>query len=241
MHRTRRLAIVLTATMLHALAVAGCGGADEPEAKAAALQPAAASSFQVISPQFLRNQAPSPHPAKAHLYRGRFVAPLELGAASPPGTVSLALIADDPENEAGLWVHWVLYNIPPDVTGLPEGVPTTTTVLPDGTTQGVNDFKRTGYGGPCPPPNWIWKGGGVPQERGKFKLSTPHKYYFRLYALDAQVGLTAGATKDELLEAMDGHILAEAQTVGKYLRPPQEIRGTDISPIPYTATPAPTP
>ena len=180
MPRTRRLAIVLSATMLLALAVAGCGGADEPEAKAAAQQPGAASIFQIMSPNFSEIRPRVRIPPKHTCIEGDASPPLSWSGI-PPGTVSLAIIADDPENESGLWVHWVLYNIPPDVTGLPEGVPTTTNVLPDGTTQGSNDFKRTGYGGPCPPPNLVWKGGGVVQyqEGGKYKRSTPHKYYFK--------------------------------------------------------------
>ena len=119
-------------------------------------------------------------------------------------------------------------------------MPTTTNVLPDGTMQGVNDFKRTGYGGPCPPPNLVSV--MVEADEGqKRPAAAPHKYYFKLYALDTQVGLGAGATKDDLLDAMDGHILAEAETVGKYLRPPQRTMGTGVSPIPFTATPAPAP
>ena len=237
MHRTRRLAIILGAPILLALAVAGCGGADEPEAKAAAQQPAvAASSFQIMSPSFTEIRPRVRIPPKNTCMEDDASPPLSWSGA-PPGTVSLALIADDPENNAGTWVHRVLYNIPPHVTGLPEGVPTTTNVLPDGTTRGVNHFKRTGYGGPCPPPNLVMSG----PEDGKFTHHTPHKYYFKLYALDALVGLAEGASKDELLNAMEGHILAEAQTVGKYLRPPQEIYGTGVSPIPFTATPAPSP
>ena len=236
----RRLAIILGAILILALAVAGCGGADEGEAKAAAQQPAAASSFQIVSPNFTEIRPRVRIPPKHTCVEGDASPPLSWSGA-PPGTVSLALIADDPENEAGLWVHWVLYNIPPDVNELPEGVPTTTDVLPDGTIQGVNDFKRTGYGGPCPPLR-ISSEPTLVQAGVDPKLSStkkPHKYYFRLYALDTDIGLAAGATKDELLDAMDGHILAEAQTVGKYLRPEQVILGTVESPIPTTPTPTP--
>ena len=238
MPRLRPLAIILGASLLLALAVAGCGGADKPEAKAAAQQPAAASSFQVMSPNFTEIRPRVRIPPKHTCIEGDASPPLSW-SGMPPGTVSLALIADDPENESGLWVHWVLYNIPPDVTRLPEGVPTTTGVLPDGTIQGVNDFKRTGYGGPCPPPTILYPHAGVGS--AALQIKKPHTYYFRVYALDTQVGLAAGATKDELVNAMDGHILAEAQTVGKYIRPPQQIWGTGQSPIPLTATPAPTP
>ena len=230
MPRIRPFVIILGAPILLAVAVAGCG-ADEPGAKAAAQQAAVASSFQVISPNFSEIRPRVRIPPKHTCLEGDASPPLTWSGA-PPGTVSLALIADDPENESGLWVHWVLYNIPPDVTGLPEGVPTTTDVLPDGTTQGVNHFRRTGYGGPCPPPNIIrcWDHVGEP----------PHKYYFKLYALDTEVGLAAGATKEELLDAMDDHILAVAQTVGKFIRAPQrpDCEGPDSTPTPGTATPA---
>lgn len=117
----------------------------------------------------------------------------------PQGTRSLALIADDPDAPAGTWVHWVLYAIPPSVTELPEGVPTTEAVL-DGARQGVNDFRRIGYGGPCPP-------------RGN-----AHRYFFKIYALATELTLKAGATKRDLIRAMEGHILAQGQLMGTYQR-----------------------
>jgi Raf kinase inhibitor-like YbhB/YbcL family protein len=95
-------------------------------------------------------------------------------------------------------VHWVLYNLPADNGGLPENVPPEKS-LADGGRQGTNDFGRIGYGGPCPP-------------------SGIHRYYFKLYALDAELGLAPGATKEELLQAMAGHVLAEAQILGRYRR-----------------------
>ena len=114
----------------------------------------------------------------------------------PGGVKGLALICDDP---VGTWVHWVLYDLPITATDLAENVPALET-LPSGAKQGVNDFNRVGYGGPCPPP-------------GK-----PHRYYFKLYALDAALLLKPRATKQELLRAMDGHILAEARLSGTYQR-----------------------
>lgn len=118
---------------------------------------------------------------------------------APAGTEGFALISDDPDAPGRTWVHWVLYAIPPSATGLEEGVPTSET-LPDGAVQGTNDFNRIGYGGPCPPPG------------------SPHRYFFKLYALDATLSLAPGATKQELLEAMEGHILAEAELMGTYQR-----------------------
>ena len=228
----------LTATLVLLLAMVAlaCSSADNSETAPAAAARLVESSFQVLSPNFTETRPRVRIPPK-HTCVGEDASPPLSWSGAPPGTVSLAIIADDPENESGLWVHWVLYNIPPDVTGLPDGVPTTTNVLPDGTMQGINDFKRSGYGGPCPPPNLLnWE----PLYRQNAPV-VPHKYFFKLYALDTQVGLGAGATKDDLLDAMDGHILAEAQTVGKYLRPPQVVWQTGSSPVPFTATPAPAP
>ncbi|UCC48867.1 MAG: YbhB/YbcL family Raf kinase inhibitor-like protein [Gemmatimonadota bacterium] len=117
----------------------------------------------------------------------------------PAEAKSLALICDDPDAPVGTWVHWVLYDVSPKFSALPEAIPTSE-VTPEGAKQGVNDFRRSGYGGPCPPP-------------GK-----PHRYFFKLYALDIEPGLPAGATKADLLRAMEGHILAEGQLVGLYKR-----------------------
>jgi len=117
----------------------------------------------------------------------------------PEGAKSLALICDDPDAPAGTWVHWVLYGLPPDMASLPEGVPAKGLTAP-GARQGRNDFRRTGYGGPCPPP-------------GK-----PHRYFFKLYALDSAPALKPDATKKDLEQAMEGHILAQGQLVGRYHR-----------------------
>lgn len=117
----------------------------------------------------------------------------------PPATRTLALICDDPDAPSGDWVHWVLYGLPPTEVELPEGVDTTAVVFA-ATRQGTNDFGRSGYGGPCPPP-------------GK-----PHRYYFRLYALDAMPDLGPGATKRQLLDAIEGHVLARGELMGQYRR-----------------------
>lgn len=117
----------------------------------------------------------------------------------PEGTKTLALICDDPDAPIGTWVHWVLYNLSADVTSLPEAVPVDE-VVENGAFQGRNDFKRIGYGGPCPPP-------------GK-----SHRYFFKLYALDTELDLKPGAKKKEVEKAMKGHVLAEGQLVGMYKR-----------------------
>jgi Raf kinase inhibitor-like YbhB/YbcL family protein len=120
-------------------------------------------------------------------------------SGAPAGTKSFALIADDPDAPVGTWVHWVVYDLPGDATELPQGVPPKDTVTGDGK-QGVNDFRKVGYGGPCPPP-------------GK-----PHRYFFKLYALDAPTQLQARATKAEVLHAIEGHVLAQAEVMGTYKR-----------------------
>ena len=116
----------------------------------------------------------------------------------PETTQSLALICDDPDAPMGTWVHWVLFNIPPGARGLPDEIPPDA-ALENGARHGTNDFGRLGYGGPCPP-------GGT------------HRYFFKLYALDTDLDLASGITKAQLIEAMEGHILAEAQLIGKYSR-----------------------
>jgi Raf kinase inhibitor-like YbhB/YbcL family protein len=118
---------------------------------------------------------------------------------APAGTKAFALIADDPDAPVGTWVHWVLYDVPADTTELAKGVPTDAT-LRSGAKQGVNDFRKTGYGGPCPPP-------------GK-----PHRYVFTVYALDAPTGLKPGARKADVLRAIQGHVLAETELIGTYKR-----------------------
>jgi Raf kinase inhibitor-like YbhB/YbcL family protein len=123
--------------------------------------------------------------------------PLSWGSA-PEGAKSIALISDDPDAPRGTWVHWVVFNLPPTLKGLPEGIPRKET-LDDGGRQGVNDFGRFGYGGPCPP-------GGT------------HRYYFKIYILDTSLDLTGRVTKARLLEAMEGHILAEGRLMGRYKR-----------------------
>ena len=118
--------------------------------------------------------------------------------AVPEGTKSVALICDDPDAPIGTFVHWVLFNLPADTKELAEGIPKGTT-LPNGAQQGTSDFGRIGYGGPCPP-------------------SGTHRYFFRIYALDTQLDLAPGARKPDLLNAMQGHILAQGQLMGKYKR-----------------------
>ncbi len=136
---------------------------------------------------------------KKYTCEGENVSPEIVWQNPPEGTQSFALICDDPDAPMKVWVHWVIWGIPKDATSLKEAIPTEPT-LDDGSLQGKNDFGKIGYGGPCPPP-------------GK-----PHRYFFKLYALDTIPQLEPGATKDELLKAIDGHILGQCQTMGKYQR-----------------------
>jgi Raf kinase inhibitor-like YbhB/YbcL family protein len=117
----------------------------------------------------------------------------------PTGTKTLSLIVDDPDAPGGTWVHWVIYDLPADAKELAEAVGKTET-LANGGKQGLNDFRRVGYGGPCPP-------------AGK-----PHRYFFKLYALNASTNLKPRATKQQLFAAMQGHVLGEAELIGRYQR-----------------------
>lgn len=123
--------------------------------------------------------------------------PLEWSAV-PSGAKTLALISDDPDAPVGTWVHWVMWNIPATATSLPENVAKKDS-LPDGTKQGTTDFRRIGYGGPCPP-------------------SGTHRYYFKLYALDTTLDLPSSTTKKELESAMKGHIIGQTELIGRYSR-----------------------
>jgi len=118
---------------------------------------------------------------------------------APTGTRTFALIADDPDAPVGTWVHWVIFNVPGNAKGLAGSV-SKNEQLADGTRQGRNDFRRIGYNGPCPPP-------------GK-----PHRYFFKLYALSTDLSLAAGPTKADLERAMEGHILGQAEWMGRYKR-----------------------
>ncbi len=112
---------------------------------------------------------------------------------APAGSKSLALIVDDPDAPRGMWVHWVVWNIDPKTTEIGEDS------VPKGAVQGMNDFRKHDYGGPCPP-------------------SGTHRYFFKLYALDTQLNIGANSEKTALEKAMQGHILSQAQIMGTYKR-----------------------
>lgn len=135
---------------------------------------------------------------KQYTCDGKDISPPLVWSGIPAETKSLALICDDPDAPMGTWVHWVIFNIPPQETGLPEGVPGSAT-LKNGAVHGKNDFRRLGYGGPCPP-------------------SGTHRYFFKVYALDKVLDLDPGDSKAGLLRAMEGHIVAQGQLIGRYKR-----------------------
>ena len=129
---------------------------------------------------------------------GKDISPPLKWDAVPGGTKSIALICDDPDAPMGIFIHWVLFNLPSGTAELTENVPRDK-VLPNGAKQGMTDFGRIGYGGPCPP-------------------SGTHRYFFKLYVLDTELKLEPGVNKGQLLKAMEGHILAQGQLIGKYKR-----------------------
>lgn len=151
-------------------------------------------AFQINSPAFENGgMIPSKYTCD-----GDNVSPPLKWTDAPKSTLCFALINDDPDAPMGTWVHWVMYNIPVQTQSLDENVPKTSD-LKNGARQGMTDFGRTGYGGPCPP-------------------SGIHRYFFKLYALDTMLTLPKDVTKSQLLSAMKGHILAETQMLGRYKR-----------------------
>ena len=148
--------------------------------------------FQLSSSAFAAGQ---PIPGQ-YTCRGKDISPPLSWGEPPKGTQSFALTCDDPDAPGGVWVHWTIYNLPGNTRALLEGLPTDGQ-LPDGSRQGLNGWRQTGYRGPCPP-------------------SGTHRYFFRLYALDAPLNLPAGADKQQLTKAMEGHILLQAELRGTF-------------------------
>ena len=145
--------------------------------------------LQITSPAFPHNGM---IPSKFTCDGADVSPPLWIGNI-PEKTRTLALIVDDPDAPAGTWVHWVVWGILPGTSGIPEDS------IPQGAIQGENDFGKQRYGGPCPP-------------------SGTHRYFFKLYALDAHLAVHSGATKARIEEAMKGHVLAQAELIGLYRR-----------------------
>jgi hypothetical protein len=163
-----------------------------PEASPSVMEPSL--PFELISTAFEQG---GPIPAK-YSCNGEDISPSLAWGDPPAGTQSLALIMDDPDAPGGTWDHWILFNISPDLRELQENLPITgKNQDPNAIFVGDNSWGRADYGGPCPP-------------------SGTHRYFFKLYALDKTISLLPGATKQELLSAMDGHILAETELMGTF-------------------------
>jgi Raf kinase inhibitor-like YbhB/YbcL family protein len=152
-------------------------------------------TLQLKSPDF----APNGGIPKQFTCDGQDISPALTWNDPPPATQSFALIADDPDAPVGTWVHWVLYNLPASLRALPQNFPKAEQSA-EGARQSHNDFDKIGYNGPCPP-------------TGK-----PHRYFFWLYALDTKLDLKSGTSKKDLESAMQGHVLAQGQYVGRYSR-----------------------
>jgi Raf kinase inhibitor-like YbhB/YbcL family protein len=136
---------------------------------------------------------------RQHTCDGENLSPPLAWSGIPASTRSLALIADDPDAPSGTWVHWVVYNLDAAASALPQGVAKYQDQGGAGAS-GTNSFRKPGYSGPCPP------------------AGPTHRYYFKLYALDTSLNLKSGASKEDLLKAMQGHILAQGQLMGRYAR-----------------------
>jgi Raf kinase inhibitor-like YbhB/YbcL family protein len=192
MHSQRDLFGVLMLVLL----ISGCAELGSPTSAPtpdASARGGSAMAFELQSEAFGHEQ---PIPTR-YTCDGDDISPPIAWSDSPDGTQSFALIADDPDAPAGTWVHWVVYNLPADTRSLASGIAGDAD-LPAGAQHGRNGWGREEYGGPCPP-------------RGT------HRYFFKLYALDTTLNL-AGASKQQLVDAMEGHILAQTELMGTYTR-----------------------
>jgi Raf kinase inhibitor-like YbhB/YbcL family protein len=181
----------LVVLMMLAIALTGCRPAASTPSEGG---DKAMTTFEITSPAFAQGQ----EMPKVHSCDGKSISPPLQWSNPPSGTRSLALIMDDPDAPRGTFVHWVVYDLPASANSLPQAVPAQPE-LADGTRQGNNGAGKIGYTGPCPP-------------------SGMHHYYFKLYALDAAPALAAGATKEQLLNAMQGRILEKVEMWGTYTR-----------------------
>jgi Raf kinase inhibitor-like YbhB/YbcL family protein len=203
----RRVGLILISLLVVAVAIAGCTkpaappenvppeGTTVPKSEASPLPKGEEAAFSITSPLF---QAGEKIPVKYTCDGQNISPPLDWSQGSA-GTNSFALIMDDPDSPGGAFTHWVIFNLPPDTRGLPEAVPAEGE-LSNGALQGKNNSGKIGYFGPCPP------------------SGSAHHYRFTVYALDRPLDLAAGASKVQVLQAMQGHILAQGQLVGTYQR-----------------------
>lgn len=170
------------------------GFADDPQGRAE-IKEVEMATLEIKSDAFKQGEK---IPVK-YTCDGADISPGLTWSKPPDGTKELVLICDDPDAPVGTWDHWVVYGLPPDTAGLPEGIAKKGTIESGGI-QGKNSWGKIGYGGPCPP-----KG-------------PAHRYFFKLYAVDKKLDLKPGANKKEVLKSVDGHILAQGKLMGKYGR-----------------------
>ena len=192
--RIDRFLRLLLLVICLAIVVVGCSSGPSPTASPEEERPAAVAPFVLTSTAFAEGES---IPRK-YTCDGENISPPLQWRDVPEGTRSFALVADDPDAPGGTWDHWLLYNLPAEARSLPEGVPPDAE-LSDSSRHGQNSWPQLGYGGPCPP-------------------SGTHRYFFKLYALDTVLELDAGANKERLSQAMEGHVLAEAELMGTYAR-----------------------
>jgi len=191
----RKSSTILSVAVITLLLI-GCTSRPQPVAQ----QPAEdkpndnSGGIKLTSSAFKEGQ---PIPA-TYTCKGVNISPPLEWSGVPKTARTIAIIADDPDAPSGTWVHWVLYNLPADNIGLVENLPPTES-LKAGGFQGKNDFGKIGYGGPCPP-------------------SGTHRYFFKIFALDGELPLKAGATKAEVEKAMAGHVVAQGQLMGTFGR-----------------------
>ncbi len=230
MHHLRSIKVALVSTALAGALALGCSsgdGGDAPApadngaggAEAGADPDAAAVKEYVLAQQFELSIAVTSSkfnedrriPRQYSCTEENASVPITWGDV-PGGTVSLALVVDSDQFPGARWVHWVLWGIPPDARGLPEAVPNTAEAPSVGPAarQGTNSDEKVGWSGPCPPPVLLYQGAGGPRDAVK-------RYSFNLYALDTDVALGPEATKEDLLRAIDGHILAGGELVGEHV------------------------
>jgi len=157
--------------------------------------PQSAKQMQLTSAAFKNNES---IPVQ-YTCEGKNISPPLAWTGAPTGTRSFVLIVDDPDAPHGVWTHWVAFDLPADTTGLAEDTPKSESITGNAK-QGINDFKQIGYGGPCPPP-------------GK-----PHRYFFKLYALDTTLDLKPGSSSKQVQAALGQHVLAQGQLIGTYQR-----------------------
>jgi len=191
--RILRPALPITLLTLALTVLSACSGEEKASpTPPATIEEVPAMTLELTSTAFSEGQ---PIPAR-YTCAGEDISPPLAWRGAPPGTQSFALIMDDPDAPGRTWVHWVVFNLPASTTGLPAAIRSDGD-LPGGALHGQNSWRRNDYGGPCPP-------------------SGTHRYFFKLYALDAMLDLSSGATKQQVLDALAGHVLAEGQLMGTY-------------------------